>query len=768
MLRRPLDVFGRTTRAAAVAVLALGCACTRTESPSTADAGARVSASKPPPGPRAPGSSYDLIARLPTCDVLHRGVSIDLGSRGAHPHRSYAVGPYDDVLDVEGGGATFARVLTRRLSYQLWLDEPTKNLTVSVRVAGRVANRMAVYLDESYLGMLRLSNDEPSIVVTPPRKKETAKGRHSVMLRFKGRVAAPKEAFADVDWIRVGPADESKRPYSAPTLDDIVTDRAIGGTPRRSLGVRAPSTVRCALRVARQSKLRTALGYWGDGKGSAEVRVLTDDEEPVVLAQKTIEGGSKAAWHPIELPLDPFAGRLVALELRATQTTRGGRVLFGDPEIVAVDPDDEKGTPPTKTVVIVMLSALDRSRVPPWGPIEKLSAFGEIARAGAAFSMYRAPTTVVGGVVASMLTGTSPRVHALEDPAARLPGRVQTLAEIVKQASGRAAMFTSVPPTFAPFGFRRAWDVFKPYSPVADIGADEPFVRAAEWLDRELEDPKRRRLVVIHARGAHPPWDLTKDEAEKLGPREYGGRLSARRGGIALAKMRARRRAARKLSELDTQRIDALSASAIAKQSEALGRLIAVLKKRGAWEDSLVMLLGDTGPGDPPSIPYDPAGPLTEDRLIVPLVVKFPGGDFAAKDVTAPVTTVDIATTVLTALELEVPTQMIGIDLHRSAAGAEPLQGRPLIATLGNGYATRWGQWLLRGEFRRRPKLCQLSVDPACVDDIFDERRIASRATWQWTHDSEHAARSAAGGDPRREPATVDEDTSSALKVWGY
>jgi len=61
----------------------------------------------------------------------------------------------------------------------------------------------------------------------------------------------------------------------------------------------------------------------------------------------------------------------------------------------------------------------------------------------------------------------------------KLAPTLRPLPRLVKEANGTAAFFTSVPTTFAPFGFDAAWDAFEAFSPVKDIAATEPFARAS-------------------------------------------------------------------------------------------------------------------------------------------------------------------------------------------------------------------------------------------------------------------------------------------------
>lgn len=755
-----------------VVASSVGCSRHRTPDPAPAPAPASAaptsSATPPLAVPTADGDSYDLIANLPGCDIRHRGISLDFGTPATRARRSWAIGPFTDTQDIDREGASFVRVFSRRIRYDFWLDEPEDKLFVALRVHSGTAHRVSAYVDNKHVGGARLATDETRVVVLPGATSKLDRGRHTLLLRFWGgrSKGGNREPYAELDWARLGIEDDLPATYSAPTLKDIVADEALDGKPRRSIVLRSPSSVRCAIRPTHDAHLRVWLGYWGAGRGVAEIRVVRDGEEPVTLAQHKVTGGQGATWTPLDVDLGRYASQLVGVELVVEDSTRGGRVMFGDPTIV----HERKSVPeaPTaKTVVLVVSSAMERRLVPPWGPIGALGAFGELSRSGVAFSSFRVPTTVPAAVVASMLTGLEPRAHALEDQAARLPRAVRTIAGIVKEASGRTAMFTGVPTTSAAFGFDAGWDRFESISPVTDQPSTAPYLEASKWLDRELGEGGARRLVVIHERGLHPPWDLDKDEVAKLPPEEYEGVLDARRGGIILAKVRARRsRKERRLRDQDWTRLRALQSAAIEKENDGLSQLVSVLKKHNAWEDALVIFAGDVASGEQAAVPYDPAGSLSEDRLIAPLVVKFPGDKLAGTESKSGATSVDVARTVLDALGLKVPDHVGGVDLWSLANGVEPVAGRPFVATLGTAYATRVGSWLLHGHLDHPPRLCRLDVDPACLNDVLGVDPIAAQALWQWTFDVETAELSP-GRKALREPANIDPDTAAALTVWG-
>jgi hypothetical protein len=720
--------------------------------------------------PAAPNARdrFDIIPNLSWCEVDHAGLVLDLGSPAASAYSGFGADRSEDSEDVERDGQTFVRAYGRSLRYDFWLDEIRSGTSVSLRMHGAEAKWLAISIDDKKVGSVKLTSDETKVYSLPALASDLARGHHRIKLSFSGAPRGGRPIQGEIDWLRIGARTDDVTNYAAPTFNDLVGDVVLNGAPKRALVLDAPSTVRCWLRPSPDARLKVALGFWGAGKGTAEVRVLEDGEEPVVLQTRRLNGGDSASWTPLAVDLAPFAGKVIGVEFRALDGSRGGRVAFGDPTI-ARKPLDPIAIPRAKIAILLIESGIDRRRVPPFGPTGILPTLGGLGRAATAFSGYRAPAVVVQSVAASLLTGLSPRAHRVEDPSSRLADSVLLLSDIVKEASGRAAMFTGVPSTFAAFGFGKGWDTFDAISPVQDVPAAEPLTRALKWLETELDDEHAGpRLVVIHARGSHPPWDLTREETQLLKPDEYSGILDPRRGGIILASLRARkRRAAHHLQDDDWVRLHALQDAALAKQDSVIDQLVTLLKKKNAWDQTLIAFAGDVSAGEPPEIPYDPQGALDEGRLAVPLVVKFPGGDLNGRDEPMPVGAPDVAATILTALGIPVPDYFEGIDLYAAAHGAVSVVTPPSLATGAGRYSTRLGSWLLRGELGKTPSLCAVDVDPACVNDVFDERPYAARALWLSTFRAEDSALHVSERPKEKISAVLDPDTIAALTVWG-
>lgn len=758
--------FPVTALATALLLVASGC---RKEDPAPPRPSPHPAAqpAQPQPKGRVPEAErIDLLTELSRCEIEHHGRLLDFGGTQP-PARGFSAAQAEPPPSIDRGGDTFERLFSRETLLDFWLDEPTPEVSVTVRLHSMLAKVLYVAIDDKRLGAQKLTIGETRSVSFPSAPGALARGRHRLSLRFSGSPRGSKEPIVDLDWVRIGPPLEKDANYAAPTLHDVVSDVVLDNVPKRSIVLRAPSVVRCFFRPAADARLRVGLGFWGAGRGTAEIALVSDEKAPRVLTTRKISGGDGGSFSPVSLDLSPAAGELVGLELRAVEGSRGGRVVFGDP-IISRATAEMPRAPAARTVVVVVLASVDRGRLPPWGPAGGMPALADLAKHAVVFSAHRAPSSVPAASFASLISGASPAVHGIERPFDKLRPKVLTLAETLKEAGGRTAIFTGVPTSFGAFGFADGFDAFETFSPVVDLPATEPLTRAQSFLEQELAGGgSSPHLVVVEMRGGHPPWDLTREETAALKPPEYSGILDPRRGGIILGALREKaKKAARKIGDDDWIRLRALHDAALAKQDVALGKLIGMLKAKGAWNDTMLVVTSDVGLGSGPEIPFDPAAPLTEDRLLLPLIVRFPRDALGGKEVTLPSTAGDVSATILQALGLE-PSSHAGADLFARGSGVASLGGDIDVAATGADYSARLAGWLLRGTTSKTPRLCASDIDPSCINDALDQRPSAARALWLAVFDAAARDARAASRLGPRSRAEPDPETLAALTVWG-
>ncbi|WP_437576583.1 sulfatase-like hydrolase/transferase [Sorangium sp. So ce887] len=758
---RPSHPSAALTLLCAAAALLSGCTGCETSTRDLPAGAAAASAS--PAAPQLPPARdlVHLVDELPNCDIEHRGLLFDTGAGALLGRFAWQGTVPTGIHAVEHAGSTWARISDRQIKLTFVLPSAS-SIFVSARAVGLASRYATISLDDQLLGTLRFQRDQIRIASTPTTTLPADPGLHTLTIRFSGRLRAG-EAFADVDWVRVGIPDEDPTTYGPPTLRDVVAPAAaLSGVPHRSIALRAPGAVRCAFRPSRLTRLRTAVGAQGSAEGDAEIRVLRDGQEPLVIHRVHVEGGDKATWTDIELPLAPFAGSLISLELRAA--TRGGRILFGDP-VLAGSPEPPPSVPAARAVVIVALNGVERPDLPPWSgrPEPHLATLSELATSATTFDHHRGPSTVVSAVVASLLTGLPPPAHTVTDTGARLPARMTTLGAIASDSSIRTGFFTGVPTTFRAFGFGPGWSRVLEHPPTSGEPATTPIDAAAAWISETVrQDAGNRLLAFVHARGGHPPWEVGPKELNALKPADYAGSIEPRSAAQVLARLRNRRRSV--LSPDDRDRIRDLFSIALAGQDRALGNLIGTLKAAGLWDETLFIVTGDLASGRSDATLYAESLDLQEPVLTLPLYVHFPGDLYAGQRVSAPTEIIDIARTAVASLGLSFARKPLGKDLAAVASGLEGVERDPQIAALGDRYSTRWGNLVLSGRLGVPPFLCDLDVDPTCAFNRREVMPLATVSLFRRTVTFDLSLRAPAA---QREPATIDAETAAVLNVWG-
>jgi arylsulfatase A-like enzyme len=746
-----------------VAVLTAGCA--RSDAPSGTSRGPEPSGAPMEAAvPRGRGSERVILSfvdELARCDVSHRGLLADFGPEALVGRLGWEIAPPKGIVASEPGGATTARIYDAKIALR-FVQHEVAPVFVALRAKGGDAGSVDVVLDEVPLGQLRLAREEPRVVSTRATRLPIDAGLHLLELRFRGGKRGSAQPHAEIDWVRVAAPDEIASTYGPPTLFDVRAPGAeLGGVPHQALALRAPGAVGCSVRVPPGGRLRLVAGMRGDGAATAAVVVREDGKDASVLERLDVQGGPDARWREIDVALDAFARRVVHVELAVLKTTGTGRLLLGDPVVVAPVRAATR-TPAARAAVLVILDGVERSELPPWRDLDSphLPTLGRLARTATVFDQHRAPATLVSASVASLLTGLPPLAHALNDGGARLPAAVGTLGTLAREASVRAAMWTGVPASFGPVGFAVGWDRFTQHPPNGDRLASAPFEDATAFLaDAPSEGAARPRLAVLHARGGHPPWELTPAEAAKLPPPDYAGPVEPRAAAQVVARARARQL---RLNDADRVRLRALFLAGLAREDAALGKLVALLEESGRWESTLLVVTA-AAPNGRRSMFAD-GSELGDERVLeLPLYVHFPGGLHGGVRSDRPTEVYDVTLTVMRALGLEPPADALGRDLASVVASDEETD-RIRVAVSDDRYAARWGSHVLVGRAGERPRLCVLPVDPTCA---FDRAEVSPIVTDALVRRLATFVVRRAASPPPREPVDIDPEFAAVLNVWG-
>ena len=747
-------------KAGAVAALSIAIAISGCGSCSPNNSPPSVSSNAVPAKPVLDRSILPLLSILSSCDVDHRGLLVDMGTDMMRARVGKLLRPDSIPRSVEHDGSTWAVIEEKRTDISFTLPEASR-VFASARIAPRAAKTVAFYLDEQPLGLVRLSKGDARIVKTELTELPIDAGAHKMSLRFAP--GSKDEPLADVDWVRLGVPDDRDETFGAPTLNDIVLDRAaLDKVPHRSIALRAPGAVRCPLRVPKEGLFRASLGVFGNESQSLEVLIRADGAPPTKLLTATLQGGDGASWKDVEVPLAAFSTQLVDLELRVPPGASSGRVLIGDPEIV-VPTIAPPSVASAQVVVVVVLAGVDRDELPGYSkePHTNLERLSRLADQATVFLDHRNPSLGVSSNMASLVSGLPPEIHLLVDSGDALPHDIETIFDLAHEGSVSTAFFTTVPQSFKVFGLSRGVEHEVETSPVSGDWRS-PIADATAWIEATLlAHPTGKLLVIVHTRGGHPPWSIGQKELDGLPPASYTGSFTPRRAGEQLAVTRHHK--SHELGQSDFVRVQAMHQVGLVEEDHALGALLDALEASSAEDKSLVIVTADQSSGMSTLFADDP--PLDEASLEVPLYVLFPKHAFGGRSVAGPTEVADISRTVLASLDLPPLRHGFGQDLASVASDLPPIALEPRVAESGVRMRARWGSLALLLRPDAEPFLCDVVLDPTCA---FDRRAIMPLSMDALARGfARRQAELALIPLPTRVAVEIDDATAAALRVWG-
>jgi len=767
-----------TRRALALTTLLLGCGHPHRErsrgdhtvaAASPRDGGASVASS---PAPSQAGIVIiDAADPTSSCVFGYRGPVLDLGERALSARFGSRLDP-PPVDWIEREGSTWVAARGRSL-YVDFFVVPSADVTadgpadaapfVQARVRGGSARTIAFSLNGRAIGSATLARGETRVIALKAPTALPAPGENELSIRFSTPAKGSTEASAELQWVHFG-VGEPDPEYAAPTRADTRVSRSFAGQPSRALLLRGPGFVRCEGWIPSGSVVETRASLEGVGSADAEVRFVRDRAPPTVIGTLHLEAAGAndervRSW-PVGESSEP--GTLGAVEISIVRASPRARVVLGDPRVVLRHPEEPRTpvkTTPAKNVVLIVASQLAaRSLVPYGGPLATPEIVS-LARKGVVFAPGRATTGIANGTVGSMLTGLTARDLGMTDADSRLPRTVTTLADATRQAGISSAMFTANPLTFAAFGFDRGWSHFETHGPTEEGPATHVFDAANAWIGQHAAAPF---FILIHSRGGHPPWDVSLERVKGLPPENYTGGLDARHAGELLGRS-FRTPGAYRFEDSDRARAWALYGAALESADAGVGSVVTTLKTAGLLDDTTIIFTSDVGVNDAARVPFAESDSLDEAALATPVIIRWAHDTGRSDPAAFTPSSEDIANTVIGAFGLPAPVAFRGVNLRTRTDDATVAMGRSMLAVDRDRFALRWGAFVLGGTHDRETKLCDLSLEPACVTDVRESYPLAARLLHQALFDAlVHTKPPAA-----REPASIDPATLAALRAWG-
>ncbi|MDP6409383.1 MAG: sulfatase [Planctomycetota bacterium] len=461
--------------------------------------------------------------------------------------------------------------------------------------------------------------------------------------------------------------------------------------------------------------------------------------------------------------------------------------------------------------VNVLLVTLDTARA------DRLGCYGNeridtpnldaLAREGVRFEQAFTPVPSTLPSHCSIMTGASPARHGVHDNGIyRLDGSFTTLAERLGEQDYRTAAFVAAFVLDRQFGLDQGFATYDDAMSAPLIARDIAALREADaltdeqkkWFAQQASPYQRRAEAVVdgalawlaadddepfflwvHAFDAHASYQAP-GSFETLYDPDYAGSLDGELGSFYRAAGEhgwlpggvPEREKAHMIARYDGE---------LAYLDGELGRLFAALRADGRWDETLVIVVGDHGEGfGEHGQLWEHNGEIFDEVMRVPLITKRPGGRSAGSVVESLVRTIDLAPTVLEAVDASGWAELEGASLFDGDTLAPGAPRRILLQALRERQA--WPSphsWLgLRTAGEKLVLLCDESgavTQTALFDLTADpsERRPAvapadaARAA-EWTAEAValYAERMAAAGG--RGWRGMDALTSDALLDLGY
>ena len=439
--------------------------------------------------------------------------------------------------------------------------------------------------------------------------------------------------------------------------------------------------------------------------------------------------------------------------------------------------------PPIKNVLLVSIDTLRADHLGAYGyPRNTSPQLDALASSSWLFETAYAPIPRTGPSVAALLTGMFPA----DVDEWSIPAELDTLAELLSDHGLRAVAAVDNANLSEESGYAQGFEYYRETWEETDSEIERTHLITATARDYLLEfaetgDPFFMWLHYVNPHRPYtPPEGLDAvfiDDAHFDGSVELphtSGYVGGIRRGVAVE---GEHRLAYYVAQYDGE---------ILFSDSAVGAVLDALRSAPELSDTLVVLTADHGEGLGEQDVYFKHGPqLLESHVRVPLIVQVPGETDAPRRITRPVSTIDVAPTVLALAGVPTPT-------FSGDRVAFPLAGESLVLTPDGElvdhrrdifFASRnfWG--IRSGELKMilktrdddnslgaKEQLFDLDTDPTETRNVYDtevelstrlSRRLDARRQIQANHEP-------GGGDTADRFEGLTEEALENLRTLGY
>jgi len=326
-------------------------------------------------------------------------------------------------------------------------------------------------------------------------------------------------------------------------------------------------------------------------------------------------------------------------------------------------------------VILISLDTLRQDHMSLYGyPRPTTPNIDKLAERAAVFTnaMSHAPFTLPSHM--SMMTGVTPRTHDVRFFDDKLPESFATVAEVLYNAGFRTAAYTDGGLMRGIFGFGQGFETYADDRQPGQAwknGFRRRMPQLREYIYKRKLD---RFFLFFHTFDTHGPYVVEDEYTEALAgtapvvpegadafgdPSEYIRTIGCHRYLVP--------EQYGTLAEL----IDTYDGT-IRFVDDQVGKLIAFLEENDLFDDSLIIVTSDHGESFMDHHLYVGHGlTLYEEEVRVPLIVKFPGGQFAGERCDDVVRLIDLYPTICEAAGIVCPEAVEGEDLALALRGLD-------------------------------------------------------------------------------------------------
>ena len=476
--------------------------------------------------------------------------------------------------------------------------------------------------------------------------------------------------------------------------------------------------------------LHTALGLlpkaWSAGSDGARFILSCTDPAKSSLTLTDVTIDHPQDWRKVAVELDQCSMPTTDLTFQTMCGSHGDCnwdwAAWASPEI---EYEQFQTFRPKRLVLLISIDTLRADRLGLYGSDRATSTnLDHLAHDAVVFDKAYAPSPWTLPSHASLLTSTWPIVHGANQERG-LPDALPLIQETFKDAGWQCAGFFDVDWLGPAFGFDRGFDIFRGRTSAhrSSLGAGISRERIIDWLTTADDRPA---FVFWHIFDVHAPYGA---------PAPYGGMfrrtLDRQPGPPPQTQLSPQ---AHKHLQLDRfHSLEDLVASfdeGIAATDAIIGGLIDLLRQAGLYHSSLIVVTSDHGESLFDHKIWVGHGLfLNEDEVRVPLIIKYPNNLRAGTRSPSLVSLVDVAPTVLDALDLKIPTTFQGRSLLDDSPDAKdpPVfgfaedTGSVSIRDQQFKFITGWG---FEHSFSSRPELLELLRPKGAAQEF--NRRLAA------------------------------------------